>query len=119
MNWNLYDINVQAMVETCHAKNEAYGDSFNLSLDKYGAIAGLVRIEDKINRLSNLISNGGHEHDEAIDDTCIDAANYLLMLATWLLERKDNAQGASPDQGQFEPQGLPLPPYDELIERCR
>ena len=80
------------MAEICREKNEAYGDSFNKSLDKYGPIAGLVRIEDKINRLSNLVLNGGRENDEAIDDTCIDAANYLIMLATWLLERKDNAK---------------------------
>jgi hypothetical protein len=119
VKWNLYQATVDTMMEVCRRKNQAYGDSFHKSLDKYGPIAGLVRIEDKINRLSNLILNGGHEHDEAIDDTCMDAANYLLMLATWLLERKDNAQGASPDQGQGQPQGTTLPPYDELIERLR
>jgi hypothetical protein len=119
MNWDAYYANIYTMTSVCHEKNNAYGDSFHKSLDKYGPIAGLVRIEDKINRLSNLVVSGGHEHDEAIDDTCLDAANYLIMLATWLLERKDDAQGTSPDQGQFEPQGLPLPPYDELIERLR
>jgi len=107
------------MHHICHEKNEAYGDSFNKSLDKYGPIAGLVRIEDKINRLSNLILNGGHEHDEAIDDTCIDAANYLLMLATWLLEREENAQGASPDQGCRQQDAAEFGFSDELIERLR
>jgi hypothetical protein len=119
MNWHMYQMTVDTMMEVCRRKNLAYGDSFQKSLDKYGAIAGLVRIEDKINRLSNLVLNGGNENDEAIDDTCIDAANYLIMLSVWLLERKDNAQAASPDQGQAEPQGTPLPPYDELIERLR
>jgi hypothetical protein len=119
MNWDAYNANIDVMIDVCREKNEAYGDSFHKSLGKYGPIAGVVRIEDKINRLSNLILNGGHENDEAIEDTCIDAANYLIMLATWLLERKDNAEATSPDQGQFEPQGLTLPPYDELIERLR
>jgi hypothetical protein len=119
MNWMLYNELVDAMGDICIQKNEAYGDSFYKSIQKYGLIAAVVRIEDEINRLSNLVVSGGHEHDEAIEDTCMDAANYLLMLATWLLERKDNAEATSPDQGQFEPQGLTLPPYDELIERLR
>jgi hypothetical protein len=119
MDFDTYADLVSRMINVCQIKNQAYGDSFYKSIQKYGLIAAVVRIEDKINRLSNLVVAGGHEHDEAIEDTCMDAANYLLMLATWLLERKDNAQGASPDQGQGQPQGTTLPPYDELIERLR
>jgi len=119
MNWSLYNSLSDTMYNTCIAKNQAYGDSFNKSLDKYGPIAGLVRIEDKINRLSTLVVDGGSENDEAMEDTCLDAANYLIMLAAWLSERKNNAQGASPDQGQGHPQGTTLPPCDELIERLR
>jgi hypothetical protein len=119
MKWDMYQMTVDTMMEVCRRKNLAYGDSFNKSLDKYGPIAGLVRIEDKINRLSNLVLNGGNEHDEAIDDTCIDAANYLLMMATWLLERKDKTGAASQDQPGRQQDAAEFGFSDELIERLR
>ncbi len=87
MDWLAYSNIIDTMAETCRRKNEAYGDSFHQSVDKYGPIAALVRIEDKINRLSTLVVNGGSVDDEALEDTCLDAANYLIMLATWLVER--------------------------------
>lgn len=119
MKWDLYQLTIDTMMEVCRRKNLAYGDSFNKSLDKYGAIAGLVRIEDKINRLSNLILSGGSDNGEAIDDTCIDAANYLIMLATWLLEREDDTEATSPDQSQDQPPAAVSFLDDELIERLR
>jgi len=48
-----------------------------------------------------------------------DVCGVLCHKPDLLLERKNNAQAASPDQGQPEPQGLTLPPFDELIERLR
>ena len=119
MDWSIYSKLVESMTVTCKVKNNAYSDSFHKSCYKYGAIAGLVRIEDKLNRLSNLLLKGGPQNDEKNEDTCIDAANYLLLLATWLSESKDNTQGTSPDQSQGQQQGFPLPPFDELIERLR
>jgi hypothetical protein len=46
---------------------------------------------------------------------------YDMNGAMYKLLSKDQiyAYTTSPDQGQFEPQGLPLPPFDELIERLR
>lgn len=63
-------------------KNEKYGDSFGISVRKYGLVAALTRISDKFNRFEQLIlSRSEGTSDESLMDTCLDAANYFLMTA--------------------------------------
>lgn len=63
-------------------KNEKYGDSFGISVKKYGLIAALTRISDKFNRFEQLIlTRSDGTTDESLIDTCLDAANYFLMTA--------------------------------------
>ena len=67
--------------ETYRAKNKDYGDAFGKSHEKYGAIAGLTRINDKFNRLEELILSGEQlVEDETVLDTLMDLANYSIML---------------------------------------
>lgn len=69
------------MADLYEKKNADYGDSYSKSIKKYGAVAGLVRLSDKFNRLENLMLNGECEiTDESIKDTLIDLANYAIML---------------------------------------
>lgn len=67
-------------------KNADYGNSFEESLEKHGIIAAIVRMEDKILRLSNLSKNQSEQlvKDESIIDTLKDLSNYALMTAVWL-----------------------------------
>ena len=64
---------------TYAAKNHDYGDSFA----KVRAVvpnAILVRLHDKLNRLTTLMSGeNAMVKDESIDDTLLDLANYALM----------------------------------------
>lgn len=70
-------------------KNHDYGNSFDISLNKYGIIAALTRISDKFNRLENLIINKENKiEDEKIDDTLIDLASYCVMTLKWIYENK-------------------------------
>jgi hypothetical protein len=78
--------------ETYKAKNAAYGNSFDRSIDKYGYTAALVRIEDKKNRLDQLLLEGGAVNDEALEDTCLDLANYSIMLAMYLFQKNSKAE---------------------------
>ena len=61
------------------AKNHDYGDSFA----KTRAVvpnAILVRLHDKLNRLTTLMTGeNAMVKDESIDDTLLDLANYALM----------------------------------------
>lgn len=67
-------------------KNKDYGNSFEESLEKHGIIAAIVRMEDKMLRLSNLSKNQSEQlvKDESIIDTLKDLSNYALMTAVWL-----------------------------------
>lgn len=91
----------QKMCELYEKKNADYGDSFNISLNKYGIIAALTRISDKFNRVENIILNKDDDknpvfnnvkvRDEKIEDTLIDLANYAMMTVLWMNSKIDNA----------------------------
>jgi hypothetical protein len=73
--------------ETYIAKNRDYGNSFEKSLDKFGLIAGVVRISDKFERLANLCDRerlSDAQVNEPLADTLKDMANYCIMAAAWL-----------------------------------
>lgn len=67
-------------------KNKDYGNSFEESLEKHGLIAAVVRMEDKMLRLTNLSKNESEQlvNDESLIDTLKDLSNYALMTAVWL-----------------------------------
>ena len=72
------------MVKTYAAKNHDYGNSFDNSLDKFGLIASIVRMGDKMNRLETLVTKKAQVKDESIKDTLLDLANYSIMTVMWL-----------------------------------
>lgn len=62
-----------------------YGDSFGRSFIEYGMTMPCIRLEDKLQRVKNLVRNGSAAvKDESIDDTLLDLANYAIMT---LIER--------------------------------
>lgn len=75
---------------TLENKNQDYGDSFSRSVDKFGIIAAVVRLEDKFNRLENLTANGDKEKvkDESLADTALDISGYGLLLYKYLKEHE-------------------------------
>ena len=90
----------QELTETYEKKNADYGNSFEISLDKHGLIAAIVRMDDKMNRVTTL--NKADEHmvnDESVRDTLMDLANYAIMSVMWL----DNKSGEESDGGYIPP----------------
>lgn len=69
-------------------KNTAYGNSFDRSIDRYGFVAALVRMEDKLNRLEQLLLNNAKPNDESSIDTALDLAGYAIMTVMKLTEAK-------------------------------
>lgn len=84
--WNIEE----EMYKTYIKKNHDYGNSFEQSLDKFGLIASVVRLSDKINRLETLVKKDALVKDESIKDTLLDAANYAIMTVMWLNNQKGN-----------------------------
>lgn len=85
-----YEEVMQKLHDVYVRKNSDYGDSFSKSLNKYGEVAAMVRIEDKKNRLDSLF---GKENDrmvvnEPLDDTIEDIANYFIMWRAWRQRQK-------------------------------
>ena len=66
----------QEGLELFKRKNADYGDAFA----NYGPIGVLVRMGDKIQRLSNITKKGvTMVNDESLRDTLIDLHNYSAM----------------------------------------
>lgn len=75
---------VKGMLETYVRKNHDYGNSFDKSLDKFGLVASVVRIGDKMNRIESLVQKKVMVQDESIRDTLLDMANYTIMTVMWM-----------------------------------
>lgn len=77
------------MTDLYARKNRDYGNSFDLSMDKFGLVVAAIRIGDKVNRLQSLVKKGEAEvKDESLADTFLDLACYAIMTLMWLDNRK-------------------------------
>ena len=67
-------------------KNHDYGNSFEKSLDTFGLVAGIVRMNDKFERLVSLNdpSKDAQIASESLVDTLEDLSNYSAMAACWM-----------------------------------
>ena len=79
------------MVKLYERKNSDYGSSNHDTYMKYGAVAYLVRMEDKINRVRSLVQNNNQKvEDEKIHDSLVDLANYSILMLLELEEDKND-----------------------------
>lgn len=72
-------------------KNHDYGNSFEKSLDTFGLIAGIVRMNDKFERLVSLNdpSKDAQIASESLVDTLEDLSNYAAMAACWMKRKHE------------------------------
>ena len=76
-------------------KNQKYGDSFSVTVQKYGIIAALTRLSDKWQRFETLIlTKDPGTPDESIRDTLLDMANYCIM-TVMELDQKEGINNAN------------------------
>ena len=69
------------MKELHAKKDEDYGSAFHKSFEEFGVTAGVVRLNDKMERAKSLVKNGKAEvKDESLLDTLKDMASYAVML---------------------------------------
>ena len=84
----VFDTVTDELKEIYAKKNADYGDSFKVSLEKFGEVAYVVRASDKMQRLEQLVNNDARVDDESFEDTVRDLANYCIM---YLLHREEGA----------------------------
>ena len=101
-------------IQICHElnriyqlKNNDYGDSFSKQFQEYGITSSAIRLDDKLNRLKNLINNEQQVNDESIEDTLLDMANYAIMTVMELRNNKEDTIKVYADRnviGKFRPE---------------
>lgn len=77
-------------LEIIKKKNCDYGadDDCFANFRMFGELGFLVRMGDKLSRLKTILSRGSAEvKDESVEDTIIDAANYLYLLLAYRSEK--------------------------------
>lgn len=72
-------------------KNHDYGNSFEKSLDTFGLVAGIVRMNDKFERLVSLNdpNKDAQIASESLVDTLEDLSNYSAMAACWMKRKHE------------------------------
>lgn len=65
--------------DTYKRKNADYGNSFGEQFNEYGLLSAVIRLDDKMRRLKQLLRNEAQVKDESIVDTLLDLANYSIM----------------------------------------
>lgn len=87
---NTMENQYEHQLEVFKRKNHDYGNSFEKSLDTFGLVAGIVRMNDKFERLVSLNdpSKDAQIASESLVDTLEDLSNYAAMAACWLKGKK-------------------------------
>lgn len=89
-------------LETAKRKNNDYGgvDSNPYANFSNSTIVGvsiekgiLVRMMDKVSRISTLLEKESQVKDEAIEDTLDDLVNYTAILKSYLMDKKKDGKG--------------------------
>ena len=72
-------------------KNQKYGNSFFKTADEYGKSVLILRIDDKLNRLKQLILRNETDdmQGENVQDTLIDIAGYAILAKLYLENRNE------------------------------
>lgn len=60
----------------CVSKQKDYGPA---NIAAFGELGVLIRLNDKFQRLKNLLTSGKSPRNETIEDTWIDLANYAMI----------------------------------------
>ena len=78
------------VAELLKRKNTDYGNSYNESRSEFGAVAFLLRINDKFARLKTLTNQEAQVNDESVQDTIADIIGYCTLELSYLRKVQNN-----------------------------
>jgi hypothetical protein len=70
---------LQEMQELYNKKNHDYGNSFSDTIKEFGLVPAVARINDKMQRLKQLVKGEKMQVNESMRDTLMDMANYCVL----------------------------------------
>ena len=77
------------MLETYKKKNADYGNSFSETIQEFGYIPAVARINDKLKRVKNMVKgNEMNIKNESLRDNLMDIANYCVLTIVELDNQK-------------------------------
>jgi Nucleotide modification associated domain 1 len=88
----LHKIILDEIHDTYKRKNADYGNSFAEQYAEYGLLSAVIRLDDKMRRLKQLLKNEAKVKDESIRDTLMDLANYSIMTIMELDKKNEQLQ---------------------------
>ena len=92
---NKIDEACKELARVLKEKNKKYGDSFSKTVDEYGNAVILLRIQDKLNRLKQLLILKDDCFDfkeavtEAVEDNFLDLAGYAVLSKIYLENKNE------------------------------
>ena len=70
---------LKPVAELLKRKNTDYGGSYDELRDKFGEVAFIIRLHDKLARLKTLNAQKARVNDESIEDTIKDIIGYCTL----------------------------------------
>lgn len=67
------------MRELYEKKNHDYGNSFNDTIEEFGFTPAIARINEKLERVKQMLKGEDMFIDESMRDNLIDIANYCVL----------------------------------------
>ena len=83
------------MFNTYKKKNADYGNSFAETIEEFGFIPAVARINDKVKRLKNMVKGQVMNVEESMRDTLLDTANYSILTIMELDRQHDEREKSS------------------------
>jgi hypothetical protein len=80
---------VGEMQETYKKKNSDYGNSFNETIEEFGFVPAVARINDKVKRVKNIVKGQDMNYQESLRDNLMDIANYCVMTIMSIDDKKE------------------------------
>lgn len=74
-----FDLVLEEMLQTYEAKNADYGNSFGDTIKEFGYTPAVARINDKLNRIKNMVKGNKMKYNESMRDNLLDIATYCVM----------------------------------------
>lgn len=70
---------IAEMLDTYKKKNADYGNSFAETIQEFGYIPAVARINDKLKRVKNMVKGNEMNVNESMRDNLMDIANYCVL----------------------------------------
>ena len=82
------------IAELVEKKDKDYNRAFSKTIKEYGNVAYFLRIDDKLNRIKNLLLNNNNaEINESVEDTLKDIVGYTLLMLKEIKNRRHINEG--------------------------